>query len=55
MKFSGGKGIAALAAFGYELLQRQHWALGLDLHAGLTHYPEESWKTFGVDVTVSIF
>ncbi len=53
--FSGGKGIAALAAFGYELMQRKHWSLGLDLHASLTHYPKESWKTFGLHLTVSVF
>jgi hypothetical protein len=55
MKFTGGKGIAALAAFGYELTQRTHWALGIDLHASLTHYPAESWKTFGLSATISVF
>jgi hypothetical protein len=54
-KYDGGKGISALAAFGYEVLQMEHLALGLDLHASLTHYPDESWKTIGLDLTISVF
>jgi hypothetical protein len=53
--FSGGKGIAALVGFGYELLQRSHVAVAFDLHASLTHYPDESWKTLGADVAVTLF
>jgi hypothetical protein len=53
--FSGGKGIAALAAFGYEILQREHLAVALDLHVSWTHYPSESWKTLGADVAISLF
>jgi hypothetical protein len=53
--FSGGKGIAALAAFGYELIQRKHLAVALDLHVSWTHYPKESWKTLGADVAISLF
>ena len=53
--FSGGKGIAALVGFGYELIQRQHFALSLDMNASLTHYHDESWKTLGADIAVSLF
>ncbi len=54
--FSGGIGKpAALVGFGYELMQRRHFALALDMHASLTHYPKESWKTLGADVAVSFF
>lgn len=54
-KFSGGRGVSASAAVGYELLQRQHVALSLDLNASLTKYARESWKTAGLQVALSIF
>lgn len=53
--FSGGRGLAAEGAIGYELLQRRHVALALELNGTWTHYPRESWKTAGLQLSVSLF
>jgi hypothetical protein len=53
--FSGGRGLEAEGAVGYELLQRRHVALAVELNGSWTHYSRESWKTAGLQMSVSLF
>src|SRR5262249_1245028 len=53
--FSGGHGFGAGGALGYEMVQRGHLALALELDGSVTHYPRESWGTAGLHLAVSLF
>jgi hypothetical protein len=53
--FEGGHGLAVLGAVGHEIFTVDHVALALELNAGYTRYPRESWKTMGLQLAVSFF
>ncbi len=55
LAFKGGQGIAVSGALGYEIIQRTHVALAIDIHGSTSHYPRESWQTLGFDLAVSFF
>jgi hypothetical protein len=55
LTFKGGRGLATEGAIGYELLQRRHVAVAVELNGSFSHYARESWKTAGLQLSVSLF
>jgi hypothetical protein len=53
--FEGGRGLGVSGALGFDLWNRSHVGLSLELGGSYTHYARESWKTLGLAVAVSIF
>jgi hypothetical protein len=53
--FDGGNGLLIEGALGYELWQRRHVAIALELAGSTTHYARESWQTVGLQLAVSLF
>jgi hypothetical protein len=53
--FEGGRGIGFAAAVGWEFVQSNHVALGVEVNGSSTRYSREFWHTLGLHLALSVF
>jgi hypothetical protein len=48
-------GVAVTGGVGYELVQTPHVALGLEATGTAAHYPDQWWRSAGLNFTVASY
>jgi hypothetical protein len=55
LDFSGGSGVAAVGAVGFDLLQLSGGAISVEVATTAARYPREWWESAGLNLAVTLF